>query len=420
MIRLPKLNKDSVKKLEIALTFIVFAYYLGLNIYDQVTQAWALFNFVGVAVLISRCFQHYCWVLTKNLPILILLIIVPTSVLWSSSPNDTLAYSRAFLCSTAFGIYLATRYTPKEHMQQLAWLFGISTFLNLIVPLLAPSYGTDRGIWKGITPHKNELSAAMALVATFCLTNALYGDKKYRWFAYMGACVSFFILLMSQGKGSLGIFMGLLIILPLNKIIKQHYKLRTCLIITALFIATVVAVSVSLNFEYILVDLLGKDVGLNGRDKLWNYLIDRAMQRPWFGYGYAGFWTNLEEGKAVAVSFPWISGAGEGGGNAHSSYMDVFLQLGWLGLSLVGTSLITVLTKIMLLLGVTKQNEFFWMLQSILFMLITSYYESYGGFLAYRHLFWVLYVSYSCYGAIYFYRIFVTRNKLTNIHVQNT
>ncbi|BAZ42349.1 O-antigen polymerase [Calothrix sp. NIES-4101] len=411
MIQILKFKKQSIDNLEIALTFIIFIYYLGLDISGQLTQAWALFGFVVVPILISRCWKHYFWVLTRNLPILIALIVIPASTLWSTTPDATLAYSRAFVCSTAFGIYLAARYTPQQYMKQLAWIFGISIFLNLLVPLLMPGYGTDGEVWKGITRHKNELSAAMALAGTFCFTHALYGNKKHRWLAWLGLVVAFFILLRTQGKGSLGIFVGLLTILPLNQIIKQQYKLRTCLIITALFITVVVGVTVTLNFEYIVVDLLGKDLGFNGREQLWNYLIDRGMQRPWLGYGYAGFWTDLDEGRAVAVSFPWIGGAGDGGGNAHSSYMDIFLQLGWLGLSLVAITLTITLAQITLLLGVTKQNEFFWMLQSSLFLAITSYYESYGGFFAFRHIFWVLYVSHSCYAAINFHRIFITRQK---------
>jgi O-antigen ligase len=417
MFQLLKLNQTNAKRLEILLLFGIYLYYLGFNISEQATQLWALLCFICVPLLIARCWKHYFWVLSKNLPILIALIIVPISVLWSTSPEHTLAYSRAFICSTAFGIYIAARYNPNEHMQHLAWLFGMSILLNLIMPLLVPSYGISEGFWRGINRHKNELSAAMALTATFFLTNALYINIKIkeRCFAFLGVCISIFILVMTQGKGSLSIFTGLLTILPLNQLIKQKYKLRTCLIISATFIVFFLIVSVALNFEFIVVDLLNKDVGLNGRDNLWNYLIDRAIQRSWLGYGYGGFWTNPEEGKGVAVLFPWIGGVGEGGGNAHSNYMDVFLQLGWLGLITIAISIMTTLIKIILLLGISKRNEFFWMLQSTLFLAITSYYESYGGFLAYRHLFWVLYVSYSSYAGIYFYRVFLTRKKILKL-----
>jgi exopolysaccharide production protein ExoQ len=398
------LKKPFVEKLEIGVTFILLLYYLGVNVPDTITQTWALFGFLAIPLLIVSQWKRYIWVITRDLPLILLTILVPISVLWSTTPSFTLAYSRAFLSSTAFGIYLATRYSLKEQMRLLVCLFGTSIALNFIIPLLVPSYGVNSGSWQGITRHKNELSAAMALFATFFLNNALY-NTKLREFSAVASGIAFFVLLRTQGKGSLGIFFALMILIPLYKIVKQEYKLKTCLAISAIFIALVVIAAVVFNFEFIIVDLLKKDMGFNGRDKVWEYLIDRGLQRPWLGYGYAGFWSNPDEGLGVAVRFPWIGGAGEGGGNAHSNYMDIFLQLGWSGLGLVFLSFFTTLPRVVFLLALTRQREFFWMLQCILFLAITSVYESYGGFLAYRHLFWVLYVMCVSSSAIYFHRL---------------
>lgn len=413
------IKKDLVKKLELGITFLLFSYYLGINIPEPVTQAWAMLGFLTIPLLIIGHWKRFIWVATRDIPLLVLIITVPISVFWSNSPNFTLAYSRAFLCSTAFGIYLATRYSLKEQMRLIVWLLGIFTCLNFIVPLMLPSYGIDYSYlagpaWQGITRQKNELSGAMVMVSTFFLTIGIYGSR-YRWVALTGSFLAFIILLFSKGKGSLGIFIGLLPLLLVYKIFKQEYRLRIVLSICGLMIGGLLIIGTFFNLQFIVVDILNKDLGGNGRDQVWSYLIERGLEKPWLGYGYAGFWNTYAEGLAVWLKFPWIAGAGEGGGNAHSSYIEVFLHLGWLGLSLICLSFLTFVIRIVLLQVLTKQIEYFWMLQFLLIMAINSSYESYGGFIAYRHWFWILYVSYAYSTAIQLNRIMKSGRKFPAI-----
>ncbi|BDA70279.1 hypothetical protein CAL7716_044450 [Calothrix sp. PCC 7716] len=406
-----KIRKSLVHQLKTITILLLFFYYLGLNLPRPVIQAWALFGFLVVPLLVIRRWKQFCWVVTKDLILLLLIVSVPLSSLWSTNPDITLAYSRAFICSTAFGIYLATCYTPKELMRLLIWLFSIYTVINLIVPLIIPSYGIYGG-WRGISNYKNSLAATMVMAAMLFLDMHFYG-RRYRWCALIGASIAFVILMLSKGRGSLGIFIGLLPLLPFYKIVKQEYKLKMLLGICAIFICGIIVLTASTNLEFIVVNLLGKQMDLTGRAPLWEYLIDKGLERPWFGYGYAGFWTDPTESLGVALRFSWIEGVGEGGGNSHSSYIEAFLQLGWLGLSLTLLSLLMVLIRIVLLLGLTKQIEFFWMLQFLLLVIIISYSDS-MGFLDYRNFFWVLYVSTAYSSAIHLNRIFKNCNKIAN------
>lgn len=181
-------------------------------------------------------------------------------------------------------------------------------------------------------------------------------------------------------------------------------------------------VATLINLQFITVDLLGKDVKLTGRIPLWNYLIQRGLEKPWLGYGYGGFWTNPQEVLQIALNVPWMSAIAEGNikAHAHNAYIDLFLQLGWLGLSLVTLSFVTILFRVVFLLGLTRQIEYFWMLQLLLFMFMGNMANNSGEFLAYRSLYWVLYVSAACSTAIHLKRIFQTGNKLINLKYENT
>ena len=261
----------------------------------------------------------------------------------------------------------------------------------------------------------------MGVAAMLFLDLALYGYKYRRVFS-LGAGISFLVLVLSKGKGGLAVFMGLLPLLPLYKIAKQEYRLRTFFGIFAFVISVVLIVGTLINLEFITVELLGKDVTLTGRVPLWNYLIQRGMEKPWLGYGYGAFWHDPQEILQIALNVPWMSTIADGSvtAHAHNAYIDLFLQLGWVGLSLVILSFVTLLFRVVLLLGLTKQIEYFWMLQLLLYMAIGNLANNQGQFLAFRSLYWVLYVSTACSTAIHLKRILKTGNKLENLQYENT
>ncbi len=347
------------------------------------------------------------------------------SVLWSSVPQETIGSSRAIVASTAFGIYLATRYTPKEQLKLFAYLFGAYTLLNIVVAVILPAYALpyrseDGGgiVLQGVAGHKNQLAAAMALATMLFLDIGLY-IRRYRRAALILAAIAFAALLLSKGKGSLAVFMAMLCLLPVYKIAKVDYRLKTFFSICAFLIGIAIIAITLINLEFIVVDFLGKGMEFSGRIPLWNYLIQRGMEKPFLGYGYAAFWHIPAERLGVELN-TWIH-AVENKGNSHNAYVELFLQLGFLGLSLVVLSFVTVLIRVILLLGLTKQIEYFWMLQILLFIAMSSYSEVFPGLLvAYRSLYWVLYVSISCSTAIYLKRIFRTGNKLVNLQYENT
>ncbi len=419
------MNKILSRKVELGITFCLCLFCLGVKLPSPIGKAPILLHYAIIPLLIIRQWRECIYVATRDIPLLLAVGLAGISVVWSTNPGETLAQSRALFFSTAFGIYLATRYTLKEQMRLMVWLFGIYVLLCFIVPLVLPSYGmamnTGGLSWQGISGHKNNLSAAMGVAAMLFLDLALYGYKYRRVFS-LGAGISFLVLVLSKGKGGLAVFMGLLPLLPLYKIAKQEYRLRTFFGIFAFVISVVLIVGTLINLEFITVELLGKDVTLTGRVPLWNYLIQRGMEKPWLGYGYGAFWHDPQEILQIALNVPWMSTIADGSvtAHAHNAYIDLFLQLGWVGLSLVILSFVTLLFRVVLLLGLTKQIEYFWMLQLLLYMAIGNLANNQGQFLAFRSLYWVLYVSTACSTAIHLKRILKTGNKLENLQYENT
>lgn len=75
--------------------------------------------------------------------------------------------------------------------------------------------------------------------------------------------------------------------------------------------------------------LLGKSSDLTGRMETWDRVIELAQQRPWFGWGWISYWAPWAE--------PFKSLDTQGGiqvMSAHNAWLDVWLQLGIVGLVL--------------------------------------------------------------------------------------
>ena len=63
----------------------------------------------------------------------------------------------------------------------------------------------------------------------------------------------------------------------------------------------------------------GRDATLTGRTVVWQALLPIAMRHPVLGDGYGGFWTP-EKNHLFQIS------------EAHSGYLEILLDLGFLGL----------------------------------------------------------------------------------------
>ena len=72
---------------------------------------------------------------------------------------------------------------------------------------------------------------------------------------------------------------------------------------------------------------LGKDATLTGRTQLWTDVIHEIGTRPWFGFGWLGFWTGKMDGPSryVLERNLWNPP------NAHNAVLEVMINLGIVG-----------------------------------------------------------------------------------------
>ncbi|MFS0712627.1 O-antigen ligase family protein [Microbacterium sp. 2P01SA-2] len=81
--------------------------------------------------------------------------------------------------------------------------------------------------------------------------------------------------------------------------------------------------------------LLGRSSDLTGRQRIWDAVGDRIAERPVIGWGYSTPWVPSDP-----AFDGWIVDHGVSVMQAHNMWLDVALQLGYIGVALIGLALL--------------------------------------------------------------------------------
>jgi exopolysaccharide production protein ExoQ len=359
----------------------------------QLDKANTQILYIIVPLLALLRWKRLLYVATRNIPLLILYAYTFSSFFWSAIPNRTMALLIAFIPRTILAVYLAAYYSPREFTYLLTWTFGLSNLLSSFLTRF------NNSAWMGIYLHKNFLARMSAVGALLFITKAIDNSKQRLWFAFLAA-YSILMLLLSEGKSSLVVFLLSASLLPLYWIVKRNYKFQTAVLTSSILVVSILTTWIAQNVEFIVVDLLGKSLALNGRTGLWSYLIERGLTRPWLGYGYYAFWAHPEERYDILVHTWYTFGGGTArtalytgsGGHSHSGFIDLFLSLGIIGMILFAISFLNILGMLIKLIVKTKQMDYMWMLLFLVFMVPLNFTIT-GTLVSARHLFWIIYVA---------------------------
>ena len=366
-----QLDKGWWRKLETALLVLLMLNFMGGSLSPPlpgfVNSALNAAGYGLLFPLFALRWKGLIYVATRDIPLLLLLVMTVASVFWSAAPENSLTEIRPFLRMGLLGMYLARYYSIKEQIRLFTWVFSIVAILSLVLVLAFPASGTHGGgigtPWKGIFNYKNSLARVMVLAAMLYLITALDNRKK-RWVALTGFCLAVALILGSQGKTSLASFFILLCLFPIYITVKQNYKLQIFLYTVLVLVGGAAVIWSAFNLETIVVQGLKKEMTFSGRTEVWTLAIERGLERPWLGYGYVGFWTS--DYSLIVINNTWASsddGEAKVRFNAHNHFIDLFLQVGGLGFSLYILSYLIVFLRLVFLLSLTRNIEFLWMLQ---------------------------------------------------------
>lgn len=366
---------------EFFLTGLMFLYFLGPHIaFSTVAGPANILSYVILFWLVAPFWNRIIYTITLNpLPFFFLMVAV-ASVLWSASPDNTSLEVRAAVRSTLFGGYLAMRYRPKEMMDLLAWVVTLGAIFSLIAGVLIPQIAIEEIGWAGIFAYKNMLSNIMVIGMLLFLHRILFSGMN-RGLGIALFLLDLLLLVLSQGKTALATLFITFFLFPIPLLVKTNYKLQMALYFASILVGGTMVILLTSNLETIVVDGLGKNLEFNGRVPIWQLMIEQGLKRPLTGYGYAAFWTS-DTGLFV-VGQSWAAASLDEVGfrfNAHNSYMDTFLQTGFLGLLLyVGSIASAISALIKLVMAKHDITNNLWLLQVLVAMVLMNLADSFGG-----------------------------------------
>lgn len=351
---------------------------------------------VGIIFLAAIWYKKVFITISREKFLWLVVAVAFFSVFWSEVPNETLRSTIVLVLSTLFGVYLAARYSLKEQIQLLAWALGIGALLSLTFAVALPSYGVmgmadiltsqdmfHTGAWKGVYVNKNALGRLMSLGSVVFLLLAK-SSQKNRWVAWTGLVFCVGLVLCSTSKTALIVFLTIASLIPLFRTLRWNHTFALPFFIALALVGGAVAILFFSNAETIL-GTFGRDITLTGRTLLWTAVFYKISQHLLLGYGYGAFWLGWEgESADVMRIVQWETP------HAHNGLLDLWLDLGLLGLLVFTISFLTVCLQAIVWVRQTKDIENLWPLVYLTFLFLANLTES----SLLRHpLLWVLYVA---------------------------
>jgi O-antigen ligase len=330
-------------------------------------------------------------VLQKDKHLWLFTIFISLSFLWSELPRDSLAAGITAFGATAFGLYLATRYTLEEQLELLSWTYVLIVILSLVFIVALPKYGIMGGIhegaFRGIYTHKNIFGQITTIGAAVFLIRALSKNKLwgYNWPLWFFFSVSVGLVALSRSSTSILNLILVVFLIYVYRAFRWRYEILIPATLAGLFIGFISFVWL-LNSTEFLLNSIGKDSTLTGRTELWTFVWHKIQEKPWLGYGLKGFWQGLD-GPSQYVEL----GVKTKVVYSHNGFLDLWITIGIVGTIFFAVGLVWNLIKAFNWVRFSNSNLSLWPLVMLSYLILASATES--PLITFNNLLWILYCT---------------------------
>jgi O-antigen ligase len=295
-------------------------------------------------------FRQMPWPLTS------LLALMLVGTIWSNYPTVTLGAAIVQIATTSFALFLATAFDWRELLRLFANTLRTILFASVIFELFAavivrgpiepffPNYDGDQPpavafFWtqgnifsddriQGIVGNSNMLAyMAMIAVVVFAIERAANTTSRLITILSFSAALPMLILSRSASIGFAMAAVAAAAVVSIavegkeRDVRHRYYRVAWLIIGTGALLV--------LTYRATIFTLLGKSPDMTGRTKIWKIVLDLIDERPLQGWGWTSYWVPWVEpyqGLVVINNVPYFQ--------AHNAFLDVWLQLGAIGLGL--------------------------------------------------------------------------------------
>lgn len=294
---------------------------------------------LGVLVLFQRNVGLKA-VVRRNPWVVVLFLLMGASILYSGYPWISL---KRWVKTAGVVVMALLVLSEREPLKAFEWVIRrfayvaapLSFFLVFFLPQYGIKYwGTERAMWAGISTHKNTLGLTMLICAAYFTWHLFFrGRTKRSGRDMIVFAISLFLLIGCGSMTSLFSYfamVGTLMIAGLGSSARRHIgHVLAFVAVTALVAYALIEVSSGrAALTNNVVESFGRNTTFTGRMELWTAVWQEAVKRPVFGHGFGGFWAG-EFAQKVWEVHDWKPI------DSHNGYIDVFNELGLVGLVVV-------------------------------------------------------------------------------------
>ena len=289
-------------------------------------------------------------ILTENMPLVAFVMYCAVSLCWSQYPDVGFKRWTKLLGDLSMALIVITDENPTAAMDRLLTRLGflivpLSMLLMWFYPGLGRVYditGTKVG-FTGVTTDKNVLGMICMLISIGAFWRVVreWGDRRTsrRAGPLLANLVlltgSVYLLFQADSATSESCFLlcsGLILVIKFSpkagKAMSVHVSVAGALGL-AVF---------ALFFAQSLLGAVGRNSTLTGRTELWTVVLSQQANRL-LGAGYESFWLG---DRLVRI---WLM-TGQRAVQAHDGYIEILLNLGWIGALLFASIIILGYRKI--------------------------------------------------------------------------
>lgn len=302
---------------------------------------------LAIGILMSRSF-NWGGFFARNLALTVFLLFTLVSVLWSDFPLVSL---KRWIRDCGNYLMILVVLSDRRPVEATRTLFRRLFFLLIPLSILLVKYYPEIGRvydpwtgmaqYSGATTGKNLLGLEALLSGLFFFwdTVTIWSHRKKRRtkriiqvnFAFLG--MSLWLLnIANSATCRVCMVLGCLVVAAVHtRFFRRRPVFLKVLIPTAFCLYLILAFGLDMNGQ--LAGAVGKDPTLTDRTKIWAFVLSMHTN-PLIGTGYESFW------MGPRLQWFWQT-AGLGQINeAHNGYLEVYLNLGLIGLFLLSWFLI--------------------------------------------------------------------------------
>jgi exopolysaccharide production protein ExoQ len=308
----------------------------------------------GIAIL-SRRTERCKEVLRNNLWLVLLILYCLISILWSDYP--AVSFKRWFRGMGTFIMVLVV-VTEADPLETVRTMLRRCAFLTIPLSLLFIKYFRDLGVYyeswgaigySGVTTGKNLLGRLCLILGFYffweIVTNWKNQNNKSAdvYKAELFINITFLImilwlLLLVNSATSLGCLIIAICILLFLNFPGVRRNITNINITIILLVLIFFILDFTFDLSTIFITSLGRDTTLTGRTELWSICL-KFVENPLIGVGYDSFWLGKRL-ELIGDKLGWYPM------QAHNGYIDVYLQIGIIGMFLLLGVLVSIYNNI--------------------------------------------------------------------------